>query len=167
MGRINPQAPFSGLTLQTSQNVQLQNRMPNLRLGAVSFGPRSGSKGRFAYVLTQNKQQILLQNQKIITQTGASSPLGAMVQGTMPPVLSGQNLTYVVIGTRDGDELAAYDGQRLYTYLKSGDTLYNNPKPIDRIFFGYTAQQANRAGALAFVVSHPDKTASLVLGVPV
>ena len=167
MNRINLQAPLSGLSLQTTNNLAVQSQGSSIRLGRMENGPRAGAKGRFAYVLKQGKKQSLVQNQKVITSTGASSPTGSEVLGALPPVMSANSLTYFVMGTKDGDELCAYDGQRIYSFLKSGDYLHNDNRPIDKIIFGLTTQQTNRAGAMAFVVSHADKSATLVLGLPV
>jgi hypothetical protein len=167
LGRLSSQAPLGGLSLTVSSDLALQASNRQIQSGQMRFGPRAGARGQVGYVLEQGSTDKLMVNQKVVAQTGGVSPSGATIGNMLPPVMGSGGLVYFTLANQDGFELCAYDGQKVYGFLKSGDTLHGDTRPIDRIWLGNMTQQVDRAGRLAFVVTHPDNTATVVLGVPV
>ncbi|WNG24280.1 hypothetical protein F0U62_09800 [Cystobacter fuscus] len=134
---------------------------------AVRFGPRAGGLNATGYVLSTGKQQQLLVRDQVLYQTGDTSPEGNTVTGSLPPVMGSAGEVYFVLSTQTGYELCAYNGQERRTLLRSGAILTPGGSPIDRIWLGSVTQQLDRVGRLAFVVTHQDNRASVVLGLPV
>jgi hypothetical protein len=166
LGRSSSKLPLSGLSVRVSSEPDVLKANRAALNGEVNFGPRAGAQGQIAYIIDQGENQTLFLNQRAVIATGAPTPSGATAAGALPPVMGTDGLMYFTLITDRGSELCAYDGRQVYHYLKSGDTLLGDDRPIDMIWLGTTTQQTNRLGQLSFVVGYADKSAAIVLGVP-